>query len=666
MKKLFSRFIKVCPKTGKFKGFKPLTGFYRLLLPVVGFFALVWILFRVITKPSRINYPCVKTAMPFAAGFISYFIMLGVSLLAFLRTKKKIFLSPYLLISMLTICGFSSSFYLLDSANKISLPASIHDANTPLGVAQGIFPGRVVWVYNADATNENCSPKTYNHEWFRPENTDQTIVDNMVSNAIRSLTGNTKDDEAWEAIFKYHNSSMGKGTVGYKAGEKIFIKINATSAWSGNFNTNDLTPNRYSTYYAVSETSPPVVLAILRQLVNVVGVAESDIYIGDPMKHIYKHSYDLWHEEFPNVHYLDNTGYTNLGREKVDANSSAVIQYSDQGKVLRANAWDPARPGNEGSITGDYLYKIFQDAEYLINIPQLKGHKRAGMTMFAKNNFGSHTRSDAAHLHNGLIAPLEMENGILRPGYGLYRVLVDLMGSKYLGKKNLFYLCDALWATDYELDIPLKWKMPPFNDDYMSSVFASLDPVAIESVGYDFLRAEFTAERGAGTYVQMDGVDDFLHQAADSTTWPSGIKYDPDGTGVHVASLGVHEHWDNSSDMKYSKNLGTGQGIELFKADALVSVRGKEIANRFELYQNYPNPFNPSTTIRFNLVRSGSVRLNVYDITGKLVDRIIDGESKTAGDYELHYNAGKLSSGVYFYKLICGNVEQTKKFILLK
>ncbi len=57
------------------------------------------------------------------------------------------------------------------------------------------------------------------------------------------------------------------------------------------------------------------VLSVLRQLVNVVGVNQSNIYIGDPMKHIYKHLYDVWHGEFPNVHYLDNSGYTNLGRK---------------------------------------------------------------------------------------------------------------------------------------------------------------------------------------------------------------------------------------------------------------------------------------------------------------------------------------------------------------
>ncbi len=81
---------------------------------------------------------------------------------------------------------------------------------------------------------------------------------------------------------------------------------------------------------------------------------------------------------------------------------------------------------------------------------------------------------------------------------------------------------DALWGTDYEQDKPLKWQMAPFNNTYSSSVFASFDNVAIESVGYDFLRSEFTIAhahkriRTIDAFVQMRGVDDYL---------PSGSRF---------------------------------------------------------------------------------------------------------------------------------------------
>jgi hypothetical protein len=441
-------------------------------------------------------------------------------------------------------------------------------ANQPMGAAKGILPGRVVWVHDPNAVNQNCIPNAAGHGWFLPENNNQTVIDGMVSTAIRRLTGQTNDGAAWAAIFRYHNATRGKGAVNYARGEKIFIKINATSAWTGNFNPVDLTPSAF-----ISETSVGSVQAVLRQLVNVVGVAQNDIYVGDPLKHIYKHLYDVWHAEFPNVHYLDNSGYANLGREAVVPSATAAIYYSDRGTTLRTNVWTDNYPG-DAPVPKDYLYKILEDADYIINLPMLKGHKRAGVTMFAKNHFGSQTRADASHLHNGLVAPTEMPN-VSRGDYGLYRIQVDLMGHSMLGRKNLVYLMDALWATDYELDVPLKWQMPPFSNSYMASVFASLDPVAIESVGYDFLRSEFTADRNppAGTYVQMAAVDDYLHQAADSANWPNGIVYDPDNTGVPLVSLGTHEHWNNATAKQYSRNLTpAGTGIELVQTGQAIGV----------------------------------------------------------------------------------------------
>jgi hypothetical protein len=443
-----------------------------------------------------------------------------------------------------------------------------------MGEAKGVIPGRVVWAHDPNAVNQNCVPNVASHAWYLPENNHQTVIDGMVSTVLRNLTGQTNDRAAWTAIFRFHNAALGKGAVDYAPGEKIFIKINATSAWGGNFNATDLTPNAdpTSAYSFVSETSVGPVLAVLRQLVNVVGVNQSNIYVGDPLKHIYKHLYVAWHGEFPNVHYLDNSGFTNLGREPVIPSSTAAIYYSDRGTILRT---DPA----DAVVTTDHLYTISELADYVINIPMLKGHKRAGMTMFAKNNFGSQTRADASHLHNGLVAPTEMPltgpQDAPRGGYGLYRIQVDLMSHSMVGKKNLVFLMDALWATDFELDLPLKWQMPPFNDTFMSSIFASLDPVAIESVGYDFLRTEFTANRipAAGVYVQMPGVDDYLHQAADSVNWPMGIIYDPDNTGRPIGSLGTHEHWNNASAMQYSRNLApTGTGIELVQTGQTIGV----------------------------------------------------------------------------------------------
>jgi hypothetical protein len=287
--------------------------------------------------------------------------------------------------------------------------------------------------------------------------------------------------------------------------------------------------------------------------------------------------------------------------------------------------------------------------------------------MFAKNHFGSHTRPGAKHLHGGLVAPEEYPNAPYRMDYGMYRVQVDLMGHQLLGRKCLFYLMDALWATDYELDVPVKWAMPPFNNDWSSSVFASLDPVAIESVGYDFLRAEFTAARGAGTYPQMNATDDYLHQAADSTNWPAGVRYDPENDGTVLGSLGTHEHWNDELHMQYSRNLGTGSGIELVGEEGTSDVHDSPptVAGRMVLEQNYPNPFNPTTNIRLTIVDRQLTTVKVFDVQGREVATLLN-EVKDPGTYTLHFDGSRLASGMYCCRMQAGDFVAARKLLLVR
>ena len=672
MNVFLSKFVKVCPKTGRIRKFVIPGGAYRLLFPIVGFAALIWVIVRVVPKPGRADYPCVKAATPLASGFLIYLAVLLGSAIIYLKTKKRLFLSPHFLLVAFVVFSFTGTYLASDSANDVDvvLQNSVHVSNAPTGEAKGIYPGRVVWVYDPNATNENCNPILAGHGWWMPENNNQAVIDGMVSKAIRSLTGQATDKDSWNAIFKFHNNTRGKGSIDYKSGEKIFIKVNNVSGWGGNFSTTDLSVVTNGSY-GISETSPEIILSVLRQLVNVVGVAQTDISVGDPLRNLYKHCYDMWHNEFPNVHYVSHDNYASLGREQLVASTTAKITYSDKGTVLRENVWDTSRPGG-AVVTSDYLYKIFEDAEYLLNIPMLKGHKRAGMTMFAKNHFGSHTRADASHLHNGLIDPQETPNkpGVSRTEYGMYRVQVDMMGHRLLGGKSLFYLMDALWPADQEIGSPKKFTMAPFNTDWMSSVFASFDPVAIESVGYDFLRSEFTSTRnisdGAGTYVQKPAADDYLHQASDPALWASGISYDPDGNGVLLKSLGTHEHWNNATDKQYSRNLDQNAGIELVRIMNYTDVK-KEIdgPSGYSLNQNYPNPFKSSTSISYSIPVNSKVVIKVFDSSGREIETIEEG-NRQAGTYSILFDARQLPKGEYFYKFTANNFSETRKFVLLK
>ncbi len=90
-----------------------------------------------------------------------------------------------------------------------------------------------------------------------------------------------------------------------------------------------------------------------------------------------------------------------------------------------------------------------------------------------------------------------------------------------------------------------------------------------------------------------------------------------------------------------------------------------QLSRSFVLFQNYPNPFNPSTTIRYTVPAAGLVTLTVYDVLGREI-KVLVNEEKNIGEYSVAFNAGKLSSGLYFYTLHTGAYISTKKLLLLK
>ena len=85
----------------------------------------------------------------------------------------------------------------------------------------------------------------------------------------------------------------------------------------------------------------------------------------------------------------------------------------------------------------------------------------------------------------------------------------------------------------------------------------------------------------------------------------------------------------------------------------------------YDLKQNYPNPFNPVTNIKYSIKEEGNVELVIYDVLGKVVDKLVD-ERKPAGNYSVQFDAFKISSGIYFYSLRINDFVSTKKMLLLK
>jgi hypothetical protein len=413
-------------------------------------------------------------------------------------------------------------------------------ANAPLGTAKGIYPGRVVWVHNPEATDWDGPG---NGHWWESSHTNQAAVDRMMDEAIQSLSGEQNIAAAWDKLFKHFNNTNNRGNVGYKQGEKIVIKVNfvgCIKVWDGSEVTNVEEYNLRRADYM--NTSPQMIITLLRQLVDKVGVKQEDITVGDTLCYFPNEFYNMCREKFPNVRYLEYLG--KFGRTAAKLSSVPLYWSTPQAKDKKT----------------DYIPQSYVQADYLINMANLKSHNdHAGITLCAKNHYGSLVRKPARvegyyDMHNDL--------PYTTPGNGHYRPLVDLMGHKQLGGKTLLYIIDGLYAGKHAKESsPRKWNSAPFNGDWSSSILVSQDPVAIDSVGFDFLRTEWDDAP------HKSGTNDYLIEAALAHNPPSGTFYDPDHKGnvTRLASLGVYEHWNNPTDKQYSRNLGTGTGIELVK-----------------------------------------------------------------------------------------------------
>ncbi|MEJ2053667.1 MAG: T9SS type A sorting domain-containing protein [Calditrichaceae bacterium] len=116
-------------------------------------------------------------------------------------------------------------------------------------------------------------------------------------------------------------------------------------------------------------------------------------------------------------------------------------------------------------------------------------------------------------------------------------------------------------------------------------------------------------------------------------------------------------------------------GFNIIKGGKLTVINGistdlneksvPEIPGELKLMQNYPNPFNPVTNISYRLNENGHVKVTIYDLLGREIETLVS-EYQNAGSYQITYDAGKLVSGIYLYKLTIKGRELVRKMILLK
>jgi hypothetical protein len=205
---------------------------------------------------------------------------------------------------------------------------------------------------------------------------------------------------------------------------------------------------------------------------------------------------------------------------------------------------------------------------------------------------------------------------------------------------------DAATADQMALWDAGQWGVPGIaaNDILHSGyIFGDFDPTTIPG---------YKTEDGSGITKLTDLNDNF------ALTTPIISTID----GKAIGAL----HWTSDID---SYNSADAYAAVIAKYHNLggtaVGKTGLDVPGSYKLSQNYPNPFNPTTTINFNLAKASDVKLTVYNMLGQKVMTLVDSHLN-AGEQTVKFDASKLTSGVYFYRLDAGSFSSVKKMMLLK
>jgi hypothetical protein len=493
----------------------------KITFITIGLTSTIWFLIRVIPKPQRATYPCMRAAAPIMSSFVIYLITLSGSVLAFRKAKvhlknaRYVYALSFLAIAFICIMVFSGSR--TESAKAGGIDINSLASNAPIGVGHGIFPGRVAWVFDPKVATWDGS----NKYWWDERSTSQTEASKMLKNVLLSLSGKESESTAWDILFKSFNTEKKNINTGYTPNQKIAVKINQNNTKS-HADTTGL------------DGTPQLIYALIASLTKEAGVPQNNITIFDASRFITDNIFNKCHGDFPDVKFVDNEGGS--GRIKSAYVDNAIPYSVDNGKLARG------------------LASCAVEADYIINIALLKGHIGQGVTLCGKNFYGA-TSIDKNWRNNA------HDNFNQDPaGKDKYMTFTDFLGHKDLGGKTMLFMIDGFYGARSQDGPPLikdKWRMAPFNNRWCSSLFASQDGVAVDAVGMDFLRAEWP------DLSDISYTEKYLVEAALADNPPSKTVYDPERDGTRLKSLGIMEHWNNPVEKKYSRNLGKNYGIEL-------------------------------------------------------------------------------------------------------
>jgi len=468
------------------------------------FFFGAWFILRVGKKPSRIAYPCQQAflaqATPTLQNALTPFLaIVSVTSRSFIKNviTKKNFTIFLVLATLFFAGGFYFDKYVdLEKtffSNKYDF--SLNQMAPLTGMTLTGFsvienyPNRVVSVHDSDSTNWDFGLCGYGScAYYYGDNAyvNQAVVDNMIDRGLMELSGTTTISDAWSEILS-----------NYVPGQKIAIKVNFNDAIMGGG------VQGYGDDDAYVDAIPQPINSVIRGL-KLIGVQEEDIWVYDASRYIT----DRFRNRisYPNVVYFDHYG-TAPGVYLATFDSpdpSAQIDFLGSGY------------GGSHKVSD-----VLVNADYLIDMPILKLHgpSKAGVTLSLKNHLGSINGfySGGHSMHNYFYLGGINYDPNSNP-------IVDINANTHIKDKTILIVGEGLYGTVGTNNArPVGWSS--FGGDSPNILFFGVDPIAVDSVMYDYLLRE------PSNALPVSAEEVYIVAA--------------------VADLGIHERWNNDIDREY-------------------------------------------------------------------------------------------------------------------
>ncbi|MHB1687443.1 MAG: T9SS type A sorting domain-containing protein [Ignavibacteriaceae bacterium] len=207
----------------------------------------------------------------------------------------------------------------------------------------------------------------------------------------------------------------------------------------------------------------------------------------------------------------------------------------------------------------------------------------------------------------------------------------------------------------------------PVNVNYIKSsdsftgykLVATFNPVILKIIGYDLTG---TLGKSGAAAINPDNTGGKVTFA-----WANGSAISGAGVLVNLRAVVLSKGSSPLNFTSFTVNNGTPIAYTFNGALTAITdvINYKPVVKDFNLSQNYPNPFNPTTQIQFSIPKESKVVLKVYNLLGEEVATLVN-QQLASGTYTYQFDASKLSSGVYLYRITAGNYSFIKKMTLLK